>query len=260
MTDPTYALIIAFVLVALVTAVVIPAPAHAPDNEESIQLSLQGAACALIILMGALALSGHHAESTISGAVAWLLVMPCIWLSRAPGSIWSAEEEDDDDGGGSPTPRRPSAPPAPDDRLPGLRPPAVPGGHSVWAANAAQPAPLVATAARVRLLLAAQEAERLQATGEVQRLLAAAAALPQPQPQPQPEPAAAIVPEPAPAAPMPLHWPDPHDLQPAPRERADHRTIVHLIAAVAHAQGRRRRAAAKAEREQAARRATSARY
>jgi hypothetical protein len=263
-TDPVYALIITFLLAALVTAMVVPAPVRAADREDVIQLSLQGAACVAIILMGALAMSGHPAESTVSGALAWLIVMPCLWLSRAPGPNdgWYEEEDDEDGGGGSPPPRRRPDPPAPDDRLPGLAPPAMPAARAAWTAPTPQPAPVLATAARVKLLLAAEEAQRTQAAQEVQRRLAAAAA-PRPQPQPAPvvappapvaalpEPVAAIAPDP-PAFQAPLHTPDPHDLRPAPRVRGDHRSIVHVLAAVVHASTRRRAAADRGRRREPA--------
>jgi hypothetical protein len=246
-TDPVYALIFIALGLALMTAMVIPAPARAADNEDVIQLSLQGMACVAVIVMGGLALSGHPAQSTISGALAWLLVMPCLWLSRAPGAAegWYEEEDEDDGGGGSPSPRRPSDPPAPDGRLPGLEPPVMPPAHGAW--NAPQPAPVLATAARVKLLLAAQEAQRMQAAQDVQRRLAAAAGTQRPQPHTDPaEPLPAVVALPppadaiAPAVVAPLHTPDPHDLRPTPRVRGDHRSIVHALAAVAHVQTRRR--------------------
>lgn len=246
MTDPVYALLFTALVTALGTALLIPAPAGPAadddDDEARIQVALLGAGCAATVAMGILALAGRPAESTVCGAIAWLLVMPCVWLARAPrpAGEWGDEEEDDD-GGGSPPPHAPSAPPAPDDRLPGLQPPTVPAAPPARAAP--QPAPVMATAAKVQRLLAAQEAERLAAAREVERLLAAAALIALS--QPERADAGAEPPTPAAPPPAPVHATQRRRLSPAPRVRADHRSIVHVLAALAHADRRRRTTATR---------------
>ena len=59
-------------------------------------------ACIATLLMGAFAMSDHHVAAIIAGAAAGLIVVPCLWLARAPD--WREEEEDEDDDGGSPRP------------------------------------------------------------------------------------------------------------------------------------------------------------
>ena len=238
-----YALIFVGLAVALLVATLMPAPKQPTEDDADIGLALLAAGCVAALVMGLLAILGLPVATAAVGAVAWLLVMPCIWLARAPQPFddgWY--EEDEDDGGGSPPPHAPSEPPAPDDRLPGLQPPVATPIGAAWAPTP-QPAPVLATAIRTQQLLAAQEAERLRAALEVERLLAAAAQLPLPE-----IPAA---PAPPPATPAPLHAPEWPRLAPPPRVRADHRSIAHAFAAVAHARARRRTAAAAKCRAQA---------
>jgi hypothetical protein len=256
MLDPTYALILASLALALLTVMLIPAPSRPPDAEAGIQLALLSAGCLTVIVMGAFALTDHHHESTICGAIAWLLVMPCMWLSRAPRPDGEWYEDEDDGGGGSPSPQRPSDPPAPDDRLPGLQPPMMPPARAgrpaiapapvpVMATAASPPVPIVATAVKVQRLLAAQAAERVRAADEVRRLLAATVAL-----RPAQVAAAAAV-DPPPVSgsqPMPVHAVQPRR---TPRARAEHRSIVHPPAVSAHGRSRfrataRRRSASDA--------------
>jgi len=243
MLDPVYAIVLTSLGLALLAVMVIPAPSRPPAAEAGIQLALLSAGCLTVIVMGAFALTDHHEESTICGAIAWLIVMPCVWLSRAPRPDGEWEEDEDDGGGGSPSPQWPSDPPVPDDRLPGLQPPMMPHARTVLAPVpvAAPPVPVVATAVKVQRLLAAQEAERVRAANEVRWLLAAAAA------PPPAQAAAAPVADPPPVGeprPIPLHAMQPR-LHPAPRARAEHGSIVHVTAAEAHARTPRRSATAR---------------
>lgn len=130
MTGGLYALIFAGIGVALLIALLAPAPAYDPDTEPDIPTALLVGACVATLLMGAFALSDHHVAAVIAGAAAGLIVVPCLWLARAP-DWW--EDEDDDDGG-SPRPGSPFIPPAPDDRLPGLDPSARTGARGAWVA------------------------------------------------------------------------------------------------------------------------------
>jgi hypothetical protein len=246
MLDPTYALILTALALALLTVMLIPAPARPPDREAGIQLALLSAGCVTVIVMGAFALTYHHQECAICGAIAWLLVMPCVWLSRAPRP-YGEWDEDEDDGGESPSPQWPSDPTAPDDRLPGLQPPMMPPARAarpafapppvpVMAMAAPPPVPVMATAVRVQRLLAAQKAERVHAANEVQWLLAATAALPLAQA------VAAAAADPPPVSEpqrIPVHAMQSR-LHPTPRRRAEHRSIVHLLAVAAHGPTRRR--------------------
>lgn len=148
-----YALIFAGLTVALLIALLAPAPAYNPDTEPDIPTGLLVGACIATLLMGAFALSGDHVAAMITGAAAGLIVVPCLWLARAP-DWW--EEEDEDDDGGSPRPGSPSDPPAPDDRLPGLDPAGRTGAQGAWVAApavsftpATAEAPLPAWAMRV---------------------------------------------------------------------------------------------------------------
>jgi hypothetical protein len=249
MLDPTYALILASLALALLTVMLIPAPSRPPDAEPGIQLALLSAGCLTVIVMGAFALTDHHQESAICGAIAWLLVMPCVWLSRAPRPDGEWDEDEDDGGGGSPSPQWPSDPPAPDDRLPGLlmapprapRPAIASAPVPVMATAASPPVPVVATAVKVQRMLAAREAARVRAANEVQRLLAATAALPPAQA------AAAGAADPPPFSepgPMPVHAGRPR-LHSAPRARAEHGSIVHVAAAPTHGRTPRRRATSR---------------
>jgi len=245
MTDPVYALILLGLALALLVATVAPAPEHPTDDEAGVGLALISAGCVAALAMGVLALLALPAASAVLGAIAWLLVMPCVWLARAPQAQeeWAdeeEEEEEDDDGGGSPSPYAPPAPPAPDDRLPGVPPSAAPASWTPAPATAAPaswtpapaPAPVPATAARVQCLLAEQEAQRLLAAREVERILAAAALTP----PPPPATPRVVAPPPVP----PAHPPTQPRLRPGPRIRDDHPSIVHALAAVAHARTRRR--------------------
>jgi hypothetical protein len=105
-------------------------------------------ACVATILTGAAALADLPVVvSAVCGTAAWLLVMPCVWLARAPRrQDGFGEEEDDSDDGGSPSPLWPSAPPAPGD-LPGggLWSPARPPVAAAW--TAPEPAPVAAATA-----------------------------------------------------------------------------------------------------------------
>jgi len=241
-TDPVFALIAVVLLLTLLVATLMPAPRHPAEDDAGLGFALIASAGAAALAMGIIALLGYPIASAVLGAVAWLLVTPCIWLARAPQQQggWYDDEDDGDDGG-SPSPDAPSAPPVPGDRLPGLQPAATQPALSTWT-PAPQAAPVMGVAARVQQLLAEQETERLLATHEVERILAAAPVVPAPAPaipaagEPVLEPAIA-----------PLHKPDAPRLRPAPRVRADHPSIAHVLAAVAHARTRRR-AAAKARR------------
>lgn len=231
MVDPLYALIFVGPAVALLVATLMPAPESPAEDDAEVGLALLAAGCVAALVMGVLALLGLPVATAAVGAVAWLLVMPCIWLARAPQPLGDDPyDEGDDDGNGSPPPRTPCTPPAPDDRLPGRQPATAAPARPAWT-SAPQPAPVLATAARTQRLLVAREAERMRAAQEVERLLAAAAGIPLPQASP---------------APAPLHD---HALPrlapfPPPRPRADDRAAVHAVAAAAHPRTRRRRALA----------------
>ncbi|HWC26167.1 MAG TPA: hypothetical protein VG474_06245 [Solirubrobacteraceae bacterium] len=265
-----YALIFAVLAIALVAALVLPAPARPADDEDGLQLALFGAGGAALIAMGVLALLDQPAQSTVCGAIAWLLVVPGLWLARAPRATgdWDwGDEDEDDDGGGSPPPRHPLAPPAPDDGLPGLHPPAVPAASSAWTA-AAQPAPAVATAsapqparfvstaAKVQRLLAEQDAQRLAAEQDAQRLVAeqrqrlvaehrqrlldaqrlAAQRAERPVAPVEAEAQPGGV---APAVPAVPGRPAPPRRRPMPRVRADGPSVAHVAGDVAHPLSRR---------------------
>jgi hypothetical protein len=235
-TDPVYALIAVALGLALLAATLLPAPQHPAEDDAGIGLALLAAGCAAALAMGVLAILALPAESAVLGAIAWLLVMPCVWLARGPRPLedWGDDEQDDDDGG-SPSPDAPFAPPAPDGRPPALPPTRTPAAVATWT-PAPQLAPVTATAARVQRLLAAQEAERLHAAQEAQRLLAtreferilAATTLAAPQAD-----AADSIPAPAPTA-EPLHAPAQPRARPAARMRADHRSIEHVLAEAGH--------------------------
>ncbi|HUR84831.1 MAG TPA: hypothetical protein VMY78_05760 [Solirubrobacteraceae bacterium] len=116
-------------LLATVAAVTVPAPRRPVDAEAGVNLTLLGVGSLATIATGLLALGDLPVHSAVCGAIACLVVIPCLWLARAPlppegDGGWEA---DDDDGGGTPGPVWPSAPPAPDDGgLPSLAPPAMP--------------------------------------------------------------------------------------------------------------------------------------
>ncbi len=87
MLDPVYAIVLTSLALALLAVMLLPAPSRPPAAEAGIQLALLSLGCLTVIVMGAFALTHHHEESTICGAIAWLLVMPCVWLSRAPRPV-----------------------------------------------------------------------------------------------------------------------------------------------------------------------------
>lgn len=246
MADPVYALIFVGLALALLVPALIPAPERPAEEDAGVGLALLSAGCVAALIMGLLAILGLPVATAAAGAVAWLLVMPCIWLARAPQPYGDGWYEEDDDGGSAP-PHAPSAPPAPDDRLPGLQPPVAAAARSAWA-PAPRPAPVLATAARAQHLLAAREAERLLAAQEVQRVLAATAQIPLPQ-VPAPPAPAPVVPDPLALA--PLHTPPWPHVTPPTRMRADHRSVAHILATFAHARTRRRAAVAEKRRARA---------
>ena len=82
-----YALIFAGLAVALLIALLAPAPAYNPDTEPDIPTGLLVGACIATLLMGAFALSDHHVAAVITGAAAGLIVVPCLWLARASGLV-----------------------------------------------------------------------------------------------------------------------------------------------------------------------------
>ena len=246
MTDPLYLLVSLGLTLALAAAIILPAPSRPVEEHADWGLALIVVACAAAFAMGIAGLMGHPIASIVLGCVAWLFVMPVVWLARAPEPAEDGwfETEEDDDGGGSPLPQGPWAPPVCDDE----RAPAGAPAPATWT-PAAQPAPVVASAAKVQRLLAAREAERLLAAQEVQRMLAATAGIPLPDVPTVPTPE---------AAPTPLHTPDWPQLQAPPRPRGDHRSIAHLLAAAAHARARRRSTAAAAAASASQRRSHTA--
>lgn len=133
-TGGMYALIFSGLAIALLIAMYAPAPARSADMAPDAPTALITIAFVATLLMGAFALSGRHVAGVICGAAAWLIVVPCLWLARAPDG-W----EDEDDDGGSTLHDPPSTPPAPDDRLPGLDPSGRSGARGAWV-----PAPAVA--------------------------------------------------------------------------------------------------------------------
>jgi hypothetical protein len=133
-TGGLYALILAGIGIAVLVALLAPAPAYNPETEPDVPTSLLVGACVATLLMGAFALADHHVAAVIAGAAAGLIVVPCLWLARAP-DWW--EDEDEDDDGGSPRPGSPFAPPAPDDRLPGPDPSGRTGAQGAWVATPA---------------------------------------------------------------------------------------------------------------------------
>jgi hypothetical protein len=146
--DLVYTGVFTGLALALVIAVALPAPPQPVHNEAGAQMTLLGLGCAAVTVTGILALLGHPAASALFGAIAWLVVMPCLWMARAPRPA-DGGLDDDDDGGGSPWPRVPSAPPAPPDGLPGMPglPPAAVGSSPPAWAPAPAPSPVPVTAA-----------------------------------------------------------------------------------------------------------------
>jgi hypothetical protein len=129
--DQNYAVLAGFQFSVLLVALVIPAPERPPRHEAGLHLALLFVGAGLAILAGVLALAHLPVHSAACGALAWLPVMPCLWMARAPlpaqGPGYS-EDEDEDDDGGEPWPRWPGAPPSPQDRRPEL-------ASSSWAAR-----------------------------------------------------------------------------------------------------------------------------
>lgn len=234
MTVSVYVLVAAGLALALLAAALLPPPARPAEEDAGIGLGLLAAGCVTALVMGVLALLGLPVATACLGAVAWLLVMPCVWLARAPRPLeegWDPQiEDDDDDGGDSPSPRGPDAPAAGDEEQAGAQAPAPAPGRVGWT-PAPQPVPVMATAAKVRLMLAAEQAQRQLAMQEVDRRIVVPVQLP-----PREVPAA---PAAQPAA--PLHAPEWPRLQPAPRVRDDHGCVAH--ASAVDAQPRRRWAA-----------------
>lgn len=240
MTVSVYVLVGAGLALALLVASLIPPPTRPAEDGAGLGSGLLVAGCITALVMGILALLGLPVATAALGAVAWLLVMPCVWLARTPRPLedgWHHETDEDDDDGGSPRPSGPYAPPATGEQRAGAQAPVTALAPGPWM-PARRPVPVMATAEKVQQMLAAQDAQRLLAAQEVERVLAAAAQLPLPEVPAPPEP------EPA----GPLHSPEWPRLQPAPRVRADHRSIAHALVAVAHAHTRRRAAQRRAER------------
>jgi hypothetical protein len=202
-------LIFSGLALTLVAAMVLPAPARTVDGESAILVALLVAASLATVLTGAVALLDMPAQSAVCGVIAWLLVVQCMWLARSPGAQDEWDEEEDDDDGGSPGPSWPSAPPAPDDGLPGLQRPEDVPAH-------AAPAP----------------AHPLPAPAHSFPLVAAAPSTPE-------AVVAAVTAEPRPEVRQAPHQ---RRLRRPPRRlRGDHRSIVHVREACEHT-GRRRRA------------------
>jgi hypothetical protein len=238
-TGGLYALIFAGLGIALLVALLAPAPAYDPDTDPDIPTPLLVAACIATLLMGAFALSNHHVAAIIAGAAAGLIVVPCLWLARAP-DLWEDEEEDDD--GGSPRPGSPFVPPAPDDRLPGLDPSGRTAAQGAWVATpaaaftpATAEAPLPAWAMRQgspawAMAQDARPAEPLIVGEDLYEEL--------PITDPVWEPVPVTVPEcehsEAPAARLPRRS--------APRMRGEHRSVTHLRRAGSHPRSRPHRA------------------
>lgn len=189
-------------LLATVAAISVPAPRHAVEDEAGLSLTLLGLGSLATVITGVLALADLPVHSAVCGALACVIVIPCLWLARAPlPPPQDADDDEDDDDGGTPPPVYPSAPPAPDDGLPSLGPPAMP---------AARPASAPAPA----------HSFTLPAAPSVARAATPATCAARPAEQP----------------------PARRRLEPQPRRaRADHRSVVHKRAAAPHA-GRRRRA------------------
>lgn len=125
-------LLFMFLTVVLLMALLAPPPSRAPAGESGVHVALLCAGCLATILTGAMALANFAAAAAVCGVAAWLLVMPCVWLARAPQLDEGWEEEEEDDDGGSPQPLWPSAPPAPDDR-PDFGPSSLAPAGSLWA-------------------------------------------------------------------------------------------------------------------------------
>lgn len=248
MTDPVFGLIAVALLFTLLVAMLIPAPSRPVEDGAGVGLGLIVGGCLAALVMGVLALAGLTIASAVLGAVAWLLVMPCVWMARAPQASggWY-EEEDDGDDGGSPSPDAPSAPPVPSDDLPGLRPTAPQPAAVAWT-PAPRPAPVIGLAARVQQMLAAEEAQRMLAAQEVQRIVASAPPVAPPSPLVVPAVAPVLA-----AAPAPRPAPGEPRMRSAGRVRGDKGSVGHVLGAAAHARTRRRAAARDRRRDEARR-------
>lgn len=249
MTDPLFGLIAVALLFTLLVAMLVPAPFQPIEDDAGLGLGLIVAGCVAALVMGVLALAGLTIASAVLGAVAWVLVMPCVWMARAPqpDGGWYDEEEDDDDGGGSPSPDAPAAPPLPSDSLPGLQPSATRPAPVTWT-PAPQPAPVMGLAARVEQMLAAEEAQRLLAAQEVQRILASAPPVALPPPVVVPADGPVVEPVLAPATVQPPEADEPRTRS-ASRVRDTHHSVGHVLAATAHTRTRRRAAARDGRRD-----------
>jgi len=256
--DQDYATIAALLCSVLLIALIIPAPTRAPRHEVGMQLTLLGLGAALAILAGVYALAQLPVHSAGSGALAWLIVMPCLWLARGPRPAegYGYEDEEEDDDGGEPEPRRPGAPPFPGGSRPERARAGLAGAGMAWARPTGRPLtqahlPQHAIASHPAVASAVVEASAGAAgsAGAAASAVAAASI---------PAAASAVVQAsapPAPESPIPTSDPAPASisasaepaaaarrLKPRPRPaRADHRSIVHVRAAAPHS-GRRRRA------------------
>jgi hypothetical protein len=117
---------------SLVAVMVIPAPSPASANGAAHQ-ALLTAVCLATVAMGSLAWNDRYVEGAAFGVLAWLLVLPCLWLLRAPdGADGWREEDDDDDDDDPPWPRSPSAPPTPEELFAGRIEPGLAAAHATW--------------------------------------------------------------------------------------------------------------------------------
>jgi hypothetical protein len=146
-------LVFSGLVLTLVGAIALPAPAFKVKGETAMLVALLVSGSLATVLTGAVALLDMPAASAACGVIAWLLVVQCVWLARgsAAQEDWDAEEEEDDGGGGSPGPSTPPEPPSPGDGLPVLQPsggaPALPEwapAHSFPLAAAPSTAQVVA--------------------------------------------------------------------------------------------------------------------
>ena len=258
MPDQDYATIAALLCSVLLIALIIPAPTRPPRHEVGLPLTLLGLGAALAILAGVYALAQLPVHSAGSGALAWLIVMPCLWLARGPRPAEGYGYEDEDDDGGEPAPRWPGAPPFPGGNRPERARPGLASAGAAWAHSTGRPltqaqlpqhaiashpaaASAVGEASAVAAGNAVGEASAVaagNAVGETGAVVQASAPAAPGSPIPASDPAPASIPvfaEPAAASRQ-------RRLKPRPRPaRADHRSIVHVRAAAPHS-GRRRRA------------------
>jgi hypothetical protein len=256
--DQDYATLGALLCSALLIALIIPAPTRAPRHEVGLHLTLLGLGAALAILAGVYALAQLPVHSAGSGALAWLIVMPCLWLARGPRPAegYGYEDEEEDDDGGELGPRWPGAPPFPGDNRPERARAGLAGARVAWArpmgrpsaqahlpqhAIASRPASTVAEASAVAAPSApASTGSAIPASDPTPASIALAASIP----APASDSALASIPTLAstPVSAKPAAANRQRRLKPRPRAaRADHRSIVHVRAAAPHI-GRRRRA------------------